>query len=200
MPVFGFIFGHIWRISCWRLPSNLVFADGPHLLIPNAAVAPLPSHCLGTDTFINGSLHAIFQPCGPVWCPESGHFPDPCILLVLLLVKADCWSSCSYRLVLPKKVCETIHHHIFLLLTHVLSPSSYRLHAPFVLRLHSKQCFKEQGMSQHHSICGVVRRWRKSIFFQTCSSFMGWYDWCVVFLALPPPYPKIPVRSNGWKP
>ena len=44
----------------------------------------------------------VFQPCDPVWCPESGNFPDSCILLVLLLMKADCWSACIYRLVLPK--------------------------------------------------------------------------------------------------
>ena len=44
----------------------------------------------------------VFQPYDLVWCPEAIHFPDPCILLVLLLVKAYCWSACRYYLVLPK--------------------------------------------------------------------------------------------------
>ena len=76
---------------------------GPTGWYPAAAVAPLPSHCLGTYTFINGLLHASFNPCDPVWCPEAVHFPDPCILLVLILVKAYFRSARSYRLVLPKK-------------------------------------------------------------------------------------------------
>ena len=52
------IFGHICRIS-WRwLPSTLVFFIGPIDWYPAASAASLPSHCLGTDTFINGLLHA----------------------------------------------------------------------------------------------------------------------------------------------
>ena len=65
-------------------------------------VAHLPSHCLGTDTFINGLLHASFQTWDPVWCPEAGHYPDPCIFFLMLLVKVYCWSTCRYCLVLPK--------------------------------------------------------------------------------------------------
>ena len=69
---------------------------------PAAAAATLPSHYLGTYIFINGLLHTSFKQYDPVWCLEAGHFPDPCISLVLIPVKADCWSACSYRLILPK--------------------------------------------------------------------------------------------------
>ena len=66
------------------------FLVGPTALYPAADVAPLPSHSLGTDTFINGSLHASFQPCDLVWCPEAENFPYSCIYLVLILVKSHC--------------------------------------------------------------------------------------------------------------
>ena len=45
----------------------------------------------------------VFKPCNPLWCLEAGYFPDPCISLVLLMVKVDCWSACRYCILLPKK-------------------------------------------------------------------------------------------------
>ena len=75
------------------------FLIGPTDWYPSSVVAPLPSNCIGTNTFINC---VVFQPCDLVWFPEAGKFLDPCILIVLLLVKADCWSACSNGLVLPK--------------------------------------------------------------------------------------------------
>ena len=38
---------------------------------PAAAFSPLPIHCLGTDTFIHGSLHASSSAMWPSLVPES---------------------------------------------------------------------------------------------------------------------------------
>ena len=42
---------------------------------PAAVVDPLPRHCLGRDTFINGSLHASFSAMLPSLVPGSWTLP-----------------------------------------------------------------------------------------------------------------------------
>ena len=47
------------------------FLIGPNDLYLADVVAPLPSHCLGTDTFVNGSLHISFSAMWPSLVPGS---------------------------------------------------------------------------------------------------------------------------------
>ena len=62
--------------TCGRYPASAChppwyFPIGPTDLYPAAAVAPLPSHFIGTYTFINGSLHASLSFMWPSLVPGS---------------------------------------------------------------------------------------------------------------------------------
>ena len=194
--------------SCSLMFSKPAFtASTPHLWLgptywyPAAAVAPLPSDCLETDTFINRLLHASFQPCDLVWFPEVGQFWDTRILLVMLLVKADCWISCSYRLVLPKTHApynpppQFPPAHSFLVTQIVPRPCPLFV-APSFETMSSGTRNKSTALN---SLCRMTLE-VGIIFSETFSEFLGLYDWCAVFLAQPSPSPKFLVRSNQWKP
>ena len=114
---------------CWWVPLT----DNPLLLL-----LLLQATVLGLSQPSMASYMPVFQPYESVWCPEARHFPDTCILLMMLLVKADCWSACIYLLLLPKtRAPDNLPPHFTpahsCLVTHtVLRPY------PFVWSLHSK--------------------------------------------------------------
>ena len=118
------LLGHVTHFLVWQTGGDRTWIDfGAHMAdIPQEVAThldifwcfpltgtPLLMSLLFQSTVL-GLIHSsmdrympVFQPCDPVWYSEAGHFLDPCISLVLLLVKADFWSACSCRLVLPKK-------------------------------------------------------------------------------------------------
>ena len=143
----------------------------------------------------------VFQPCDPVWCLESGHFPDPCILLVLPLVKADCWTACICHII-PTKACAPENPsphfspaHSFLVTPLVPHPRHVCVAHLFQIGFSgTRSKFTAPNLRcRMTSEVGVV-------FSQTFSEFLVWFDLCVVSLAQPHPYPKFPVISNGWIP
>ena len=142
----------------------------------------------------------VFQPCDPVWCPESGRFMDPCILLVLLLVKADFWSACSYCLVLPKKRAPENPTPKFppahsCLENHILPCPRPVCVSPSFQTMISGTNDKSTALDLRcHTTLEV------GVGFIKLFRISGLIWLMRFFLAQPPPYPKFPVRSNGWKP
>ena len=159
---------------------------------------------LGLTHSLMARYMQVWQPCDTVWFPEAGHFLDPCILLVLLLVKEDCWSACRYHLV-PPNACAPDNPPPHLppvhscLVTHLIP---HTLHSLPVCVSPSFQNMSSRTRNKSTSLdlwcCTTLEV--GVVFSQTFPEFLGWYDWCVVFLSHPPPYPKFPVWSNGWKP
>ena len=70
-PYLAYFWGTYWRYTAGGCHPPWYFMMGPTDWHSAASVDPLPSHCLGDDTFINGLLYYFFSSMSPSLVPRN---------------------------------------------------------------------------------------------------------------------------------
>ena len=174
---------------------------GPTDWYPAAAVAPLPSHCLGTDTFVYFLLHASFSVMWPILVRGSRTLSGFMYHARAASGESGFLKCLQISSITPQNRCArqsapTFPFYSLMFSNPAYTASTPRLCSAFIPKIISGTRNKSTALD--FWCCTTLEV--GVVFYQTSSEFLRWYDWCAVFLDHPPPCPKFPVRSNGWKP
>ena len=168
---------------------------------PAAYVAPLPIHCLGTDTFINGSLHASFSAVWPSLVLGSRTLSRSMYLARATSSESRFLKCLQLSSSSPQKTCARQSAPTLSSFSLIFSNPAYTVSTLcFCGAFIPNNVFRNTEQVDINQFAVSYDVGGRPCFSQTYSEFLGWYYWCVFFLAKSPSYPKFPVRSNGWKP